>query len=108
MGKITVKRIVGRRPVTQTIETKNVKMLPIRSCLGCPHHGIERDPSSSDSFDFQDTALVCRLAKVPRDQRPSDMQYTWKQPARRILGYSRGPEKEYRRNGEKIPDWCPL
>lgn len=87
---------------------KTKRIIVLTSCLECPHHAIERDPSSSDSFDFYDSSLVCRLAPVPKDQEPSDLQGYWKQPARRILGYSRNPEREYREDGEKIPDWCPL
>lgn len=37
------------------------RVLKINSCLDCPHHSIEHDPSSGDSFDWGDSALACTL-----------------------------------------------
>lgn len=93
------------------LEKKVIKVLQLDSCLKCPHHGTERDPSSGDSFDWQDTSLVCyNVGKAKKGVRSSSELggYPWKAPARVICGYSRDPESEYKRDGHKIPDWCPL
>lgn len=83
--------------------------LIITSCLQCPHHGVERDPSSGDSFDWGDESLVCYEAKGEKVVAMSDLGgYQWKKPARRICGFSRNPASEYKRDGEMVPDWCPL
>ena len=86
------------------------KTLKITSCLNCPHHGFERDPSSHDSFDWQDDALVCYKARKSKYvQTCSDLGgYEYKAPARIIVGASRNAEAEYKRNKVGIPDWCPL
>lgn len=84
------------------------KTLKLTSCLQCPHHGTERDPSSGDSFDWQDDSLVCYLAKTKTRNQSELGGYPWKAPARVICGFSRCAEQEYARNGAKIPDWCPL
>lgn len=83
------------------------KTLKIKSCLDCPHHGTEHDPSSGDSFDWHDEALVCYKAKGKHVVTGGD-GYQWSKPARRIVGYSRNPESEYKRDGAEIPEWCPL
>jgi hypothetical protein len=89
----------------------NVVNLKIESCLKCPHVGVERDPSSGDSFDWQDESLVCY--NEDNDKKHVDTKsdlggYEWKAPARRIVGYSRCAEREYIREKMGIPDWCPL
>ena len=83
------------------------KTIKITSCLQCPHHGFERDPSSGDSFDWQDTALVCRLAKASKEERASRL-IAWEREGKAIVGCSRNPEGEYTRSGQPIPKWCPL
>ena len=82
--------------------------LKITSCLQCPHHGIERDPSSGDSFDWYDHSLVCYAAKSNTRYESELGGYLWKKPARVILGWSRDPESEYKRGKHGVPDWCPL
>lgn len=84
------------------------KTLKINSCLECPHHGVERDPSSDDNFDWQDHSLVCYKARKGKSVGSELGGYTWKAPARRICGFSRDPEREYRREKMGIPEWCPL
>jgi hypothetical protein len=83
--------------------------LKIANCLQCPNHGIERDPSSGDSFDWGDSSLVCYAANGKDVVSRSDLgNYVWKAPARRICSYSRNPAHEYKHDGAKIPNWCPL
>jgi hypothetical protein len=87
------------------------KTLHIKSCLQCPHHGEERDPSSGDSFDWQDSSLVCyNVGRAKRHVRTSSELggYPWKAPARVICGFSRDPKAEYKREKMGIPKWCPL
>jgi hypothetical protein len=80
----------------------------ITSCLDCAKHGIERDPSSGDSFDWQDNALVCKAAKPPKGEVESRLLHD-DPPGRIILGASRCAESEYKnKRGDKIPKWCPL
>jgi hypothetical protein len=90
--------------------TEKTKTLKITSCLNCPHHGVERDPSSGDSFDWQDDALVCYKARKSQyTQTSSDLgHYEWKAPARIIVGGSRNAAGEYKRGKYGIPEWCPL
>jgi len=84
--------------------------LKITSCDQCPHHGLERDPSSGDSFDWQDESLVCYMAGNHKDARDrSELGgYGWKAPAMVICGFSRSAISEYKRLDGEIPDWCPL
>jgi hypothetical protein len=91
--------------------TPNTKTIKITSCLNCPHHGIERDPSSGDSFDWQDESLVCYnvgKAKVGVEIRSDLGGYEWRAPARRIVGFSRNAKREYVTTKMGIPKWCPL
>jgi hypothetical protein len=85
---------------------KDHVVLKIDSCLVCPHHGVERDPSSDDSFDWMDESLVCYVAKSGKVSGGD--AGAWSKPARRIVGYSRNPVSEYKRDGQEIPKWCPL
>jgi hypothetical protein len=86
-----------------------MKTLKINSCLQCPHHGVERDPSSGDSFDWQDDALVCYKARGKFTQTKSNLGgYVWKGEARIIIGASRSAVFEYKNRKLGIPDWCPL
>jgi hypothetical protein len=87
-----------------------MKTLKIKSCLACPHHGFERDPSSGDSFDWMDESLVCYKARKSKHTRTmSDLgYYEWKAPARRIVGFARNPKQEYITDKVGIPKWCPL
>jgi hypothetical protein len=82
-------------------------MLKINSCLDCPYHGIEHDPSSGDSFDWCDHALVCKKRK-PSAEELSHRLVKPDNPGRIIVGCSRSPESEYKKEGSKIPKWCPL
>ena len=86
---------------------KSVK-LTITNCLECPHHGTERDPSSDDSFDWQDESLVCYLSKTETRSSSELGGYGWSKPGRVICGFSRNAESEYKREKMGIPDWCPL
>jgi hypothetical protein len=86
---------------------KKTKTIKIMSCLQCPHHGIERDPSSGDSFDWYDTSLVCRLADAPKEEESLRI-LAFEKPGRAIVCCSRNPNAEYKRDGEPIPKWCPL
>jgi ssDNA-binding Zn-finger/Zn-ribbon topoisomerase 1 len=84
-------------------------VLKLTSCLQCPNHGLERDPSSGDSFDWQDESLVCYAARGPQVVAQSDLGgYSWKGPARRICGFSRNAKREYEQSGGEVPEWCPL
>ena len=85
-----------------------MKTLKIKSCLECPHHGFERDPSSGDSFDWQDDALVCKKTKPSAAELKSRLLHEGDKSGRIIVGASRSAEAEYKRDGEKIPKWCPL
>ena len=89
-------------------KAKVTKTLKIKSCLDCPFHGVERDPSSSDSFDWHDDALVCYKARPSKYKVTGGDAGPWKAPARRIVGYSRSAVSEYERDGQPIPEWCPL
>lgn len=87
---------------------KDAVTIKIESCLACPNHGIERDPSSGDSFDAYDTALVCLKAPPPPGQADdAPWRKDWP-PCRAIVSYSRNPASEYEREKVGIPAWCPL
>jgi len=82
-------------------------MLKLKSCLDCPHHFTEHDPSSHDSFDWQDDALVCKASKPPKGEVEGRLLHD-DPPGRIIVGGSRCAESEYENHGAKIPKWCPL
>lgn len=84
------------------------KTLQITSCLQCPFHGIERDPSSDDSFDAWDEALVCKKTKPSKKELAMRIYHEGDDSGRIIVGASRNPEREYKGDGEPIPEWCPL
>lgn len=84
-----------------------MKTLKIKSCLDCPHHGIEPDPSGRDSFDSWDTALVCKRA-APSAAEVAQRLRHGTPPGRIIVGASRNPEAEYVAEKSRILAWCPL
>lgn len=73
-------------------------------CVNCAFHRIIPDPDLSDSFNYNDMAMVCTKIKNPK-QNEKDTHVANRQQFRIITCTDRPYEVE--RNGTR-PTWCPL
>ena len=76
-------------------------LLKIDNCLDCPHSKEIQDPSSGDSFDWNDVSLCCTKTPLSRPEKTDRGEVV---PGRRIIAY----ERVIRRSEAAVPTWCPL
>jgi hypothetical protein len=71
------------------------------NCLDCPAHKTVMDPSSGDSFDWHDEAVLCG-----HSENADGAKDYWGKPYpnRPVITCERPGSRKY----TKRPTWCPL
>lgn len=74
------------------------------NCIDCGHHSIIRDDDPSDSFNYDDVAVVCTLVPNPKQNMNSKYMADWQN--KRTITVACRPYNT--RKESETPDWCPL
>ena len=75
-----------------------------KNCTECPHSNIIRDPDPTDSFNYDDVAVVCTLTK--NEKQDVNSKYIADRQKCAIITCVCRPyrvEKE-----SSTPSWCPF
>jgi hypothetical protein len=73
------------------------------NCIDCGYHSVIPDPDPTDSFNYDDVAVVCTL-KQNDDIKPNS-KYLADRNAYKCITVSCRPH--YIRKESDTPDWCP-
>jgi hypothetical protein len=78
--------------------------ITITHCTDCKFHRVIPDPDPSDSFNYDDIAVICIMSANP-NYDPSS-KYASDRQKNRVITYSCRPYNKKKES--EVPLWCPL